>query len=167
MYCAGMLPSLPEQREGGATVGAGCHFGAGVVLGHDAVIGDRVQIGNHSDVGGARLEDDVFVGKRACLCDQPHPRSAARRGVVVRRGATIGDGAVVAAGVVVGRHAMVAPGAVVLKEVPSFAFVSGNPARQVGWSCKCGEPLDDALRCECGRAYRTFGNRLEEMPELE
>jgi len=47
-------------------------------------------------------------------------------------------------------------GAVVTRDVPDYALVVGNPARQMGWMCKCGERLDDNMTCS------VCGYRLEE-----
>ena len=84
--------------------------------------------------------------------------------MVVRRGATIGGGALVLPGVVVGEWAMVAAGAVVHKDVPAYGLVAGNPARQVGWACRCGRTLEPELTCACGRAYVRRDGELTPAP---
>jgi len=44
--------------------------------------------------------------------------------------------------------------------VPAHAFVVGNPARQIGWACTCGERLSDTLTCNaCGRGFQVLDNR--------
>ena len=57
------------------------------------------------------------------------------------RGATIGAGAVIVCGHDIGRYAFVGAGAVVTRNVPDFALVVGNPARQIGWMCLCAQKL--------------------------
>jgi len=80
----------------------------------------------------------------------------------VRRGATLGAGVVVVCGITVGAHAFVGAGAVVHRDVPAHAFMVGNPARQVGWVCLCGERLTDIFSCrECSRTYRRVDQGLE------
>ena len=61
---------------------------------------------------------------------------------LVKEGATIGANATIVCGITLGRHCFVGAGAVVTRDVPDHALVVGNPARQVGWMCSCGERLD-------------------------
>ena len=84
--------------------------------------------------------------------------------MLVRRGATVGGGALVLPGVVVGEWAMVAAGAVVHKDVPAYGLVGGNPARQVGWACVCGQTLDADHVCPCGRTYELRDGELAPAP---
>jgi UDP-2-acetamido-3-amino-2,3-dideoxy-glucuronate N-acetyltransferase len=43
---------------------------------------------------------------------------------------------------------------VVTRDVPDHALVVGNPARQIGWMCECGEKLDDTFKCtKCGSSF--------------
>ena len=60
---------------------------------------------------------------------------------LVRRGTTIGAGSIVGPGVTIGCFAMIGMGSVVTKSVPDFGLVVGNPARLVGYVCRCGEPV--------------------------
>jgi 6-phosphogluconate dehydrogenase len=46
-----------------------------------------------------------------------------------------------------GRHAFVGAGTVVTHDVPDYALVMGNPARQVGCVCRCGNKLDKYFHC--------------------
>jgi UDP-2-acetamido-3-amino-2,3-dideoxy-glucuronate N-acetyltransferase len=76
------------------------------------------------------------------------------RPTLVKRGASIGANATVVCGNTVGRYAFVGAGAVVNKNVPDYALAAGNPARQIGWVCECGERLGDDLHCpECDKKY--------------
>ncbi|WP_410595494.1 hypothetical protein [Amycolatopsis sp. lyj-23] len=84
--------------------------------------------------------------------------------VIVRRGATVGAGARVAPGVEIGPYAVVGIGAVVLGEAAAHALVLGNPARAVGWVCRCAGTLDIRLRCQrCGRVYEVAADLLTEI----
>lgn len=61
---------------------------------------------------------------------------------------------------------MVAAGAVVTHSLPDHALAAGNPARQVGWVCRCGKKLGPNLACAaCGRRYRRNGPGLCETAE--
>jgi len=53
----------------------------------------------------------------------------------------VGANATILCGVTIGRYAFIGAGAVVLKTVPDFALMVGNPARQVGWMCRCARRL--------------------------
>jgi UDP-2-acetamido-3-amino-2,3-dideoxy-glucuronate N-acetyltransferase len=160
----------------GARVGAGCTLGKGAFVDRSVVIGDLVKVGNYASVFGGTVEDEAFIGPYAVLILDAAPRSTNLDGSrkeagdfsvsppTVRRGASIGAHAVVMPGVVVGRHAMVAAGSVVHRDVGSHVLVGGNPARPLGFVCRCGGRLDDALSCErCGRGHREAGEGLEEV----
>ncbi len=57
-------------------------------------------------------------------------------------GASVGANATILCGINVGRYAFVGAGAVVLKDVPDFAIMVGNPAVQNGWMSAHGCRLD-------------------------
>lgn len=163
------------QVLAGATVGARCTIGKAAFIGAGARLGDDVKVGNHADVFGADVGDGAFIAPHACLLEDPAPRSlnldGSRRGpsdytsrpVQVGAGASIGAGAVVVPGVTIGAHALVGAGAVVHRDVEPHALVTGNPARQVGWVCRCGERLDDELACGCGLSYASVDGGLVEQ----
>jgi UDP-2-acetamido-3-amino-2,3-dideoxy-glucuronate N-acetyltransferase len=56
---------------------------------------------------------------------------------------------------------------VVTKDVPAYAVVYGNPARQHGWACQCGKVLafrGDQAECpDCHRQYRRIDDRTIEL----
>ena len=171
---------LAQIREG-ARLGHGCIVGRGAYVGPGVIIGDNVKLQNYALVyEPARLEDEVFVGPAVVLTNDMYPRSTdvagklkrpsdwAARGVVVRKGASLGARAVVLAGVVVGRWALVAAGAVVTRDVPDFALVAGVPARRVGWVGRAGVPLetdaDGRLRCpQTGELYAQVDDELQAL----
>ena len=59
----------------------------------------------------------------------------------VKRGASIGANATIVCGVTIGEYAMVGSGAVVNKDVKSYALMVGVPAKQIGWVSKAGNTL--------------------------
>jgi UDP-2-acetamido-3-amino-2,3-dideoxy-glucuronate N-acetyltransferase len=122
-------------------VGAFCFIARGAVVG----AGTRIQ-GNTSVWDGVVLGQDVFVGPSAVFTNIKRPRAAYPRApkwdrTFVDDEATLGAGCILVAPVRVGRCAMVGAGAVVTRDVPPHAIVVGNPARIVGWICRCGEEI--------------------------
>lgn len=75
-----------------------------------------------------------------------NPRSAINRRdqyakTYVGKGASIGANATIVCGHDIGKYAFIGAGAVVTKNVPAFALVVGNPARQLGWVGEYGHRL--------------------------
>ena len=148
-----------QVREG-ARLGSQCIVGKGTYIDFDVDIGNNVKIQNYSLVyHGATVEDGVFIGPRVCLTNDKLPRAITPDGtlkgtddwevspIVVRYGASLGAGTLVLPGVTIGRFAMVGAGAVVTRDVPDFGLVLGQPARLVGYVCRCGQRLTP---CESG-----------------
>jgi UDP-2-acetamido-3-amino-2,3-dideoxy-glucuronate N-acetyltransferase len=122
----------------GAVIGRDCNICDGVFIENDVVVGDRVTVKCGVQLwDGVRLGDDVFVGPNATFTNDPFPRSRrppdAFARTVIGTGASIGANATLLPGVHVGRHAMIGAGAVVLRDVPAYAIVAGNPAAIVGY----------------------------------
>jgi len=158
----------------GSTLGRCCNIGQNVVIGPRVQIGDNVKIQNNVSVyEGVTLEDDVFCGPSVVFTNILTPRSAFPRNrsednlhTLVQRGASLGANATVVCGTTIGAHALVGAGAVVTKDVPPYAVVYGNPARQHGWACECGIVLafqaDHAHCAACDRTYQqTTSTRIE------
>jgi UDP-2-acetamido-3-amino-2,3-dideoxy-glucuronate N-acetyltransferase len=142
----------------GARIGARCVLGQNVFVAATAVVGDDCRIQNNVSIyAGVTLEDHVFVGPSAVFTNVRMPRAQidqrhAFEPTLVGRGATIGANATVVCGVTVGEHAFVAAGAVVTRDVPAHALVSGIPARRNGSVCSCGQTrgtLAQIRRCAC------------------
>jgi UDP-2-acetamido-3-amino-2,3-dideoxy-glucuronate N-acetyltransferase len=76
-----------------------------------------------------------------------NPRSGVnRRGqytkTTVKKGASIGANATIVCGHDIGEYAFIGAGSVVTKQVPDYALVVGNPARQIGWMSEFGHRLN-------------------------
>ncbi|SFE00023.1 acyltransferase [Thermophagus xiamenensis] len=141
----------------GCRIGANCNIGQNVVIAPDVVIGNNVKIQNNVSVySGVICEDDVFLGPSCVFTNVSNPRSAVpRRGqyekTLVKKGATIGANATIVCGHTIGRYAFIGAGAVVTKDIPDYALVVGNPAKQIGWMSEYGHRLsfDDHGRAVC------------------
>jgi UDP-2-acetamido-3-amino-2,3-dideoxy-glucuronate N-acetyltransferase len=129
-------------------VGKNCRIGQNVVIGPNVTVGDGVKIQNNVSVfEGVTLEDDVFCGPSMVFTNVINPRSEIHRmdelrPTLVRKGATLGANCTIVCGVTIGEYAFVGAGAVVVRDVPDFALVVGNPARIIGWMCACGNRIE-------------------------
>jgi UDP-2-acetamido-3-amino-2,3-dideoxy-glucuronate N-acetyltransferase len=154
----------------GSKIGEKSNIGQNVVVGPDVSIGSGCKIQNNVSVyKGVTLEDKVFCGPSMVFTNVYNPRSAIRRmdellPTLVRKGATIGANATILCGITVGRYAFVGAGAVVLKDVLNHALVVGNPAKQKGWMCECGERIDNKLVCaKCMTKYKKTKTGLRKL----
>jgi len=131
----------------GCTIGQHCSIGQNVVISPEVRIGNRVNIQNNVSVyTGVICEDDVFLGPSAVFTNVINPRSAIvrkneYRTTLVQKGATIGANATIVCGITIGKYAFIGAGAVVTKNIPDYALVIGNPARQSGWMSEYGHKL--------------------------
>ena len=157
-----------QVREG-AKIGNNCIIGKNVYIDFDVAIGDNVKIQNNASIyHGVTIEDGVFIGPHACLLNDKIPRAITPSGelkrdadwevgkILVKYGASIGAGAVILPNVTIGRFAMVGAGAVVTKDVPDQRLVVGNPARMVGYVCRCGRNLKERE----GKGKREKGEKV-------
>ena len=153
----------------GARIGERCVLGQNVNVGARAVLGNNVKVQNNVSIyDDVIIEDDVFCGPSMVFTNVLTPRAHVSRKseyarTLVKRGATLGANCTVVCGHEVGRYAMVGAGAVVTKNVPDYALVVGNPARQIGWVCNCGERLKfqgaGAACARCGKGYRQVSEK--------
>jgi dTDP-4-amino-4,6-dideoxygalactose transaminase/acetyltransferase-like isoleucine patch superfamily enzyme len=143
-----------------SVVGGGCNIGQNVVVGPDARVGNNCKIQNNVSVyKGVTLEDEVFCGPSMVFTNVFNPRAAIKRmdeirPTLVKKGASIGANATIVCGITIGKYAFVGAGAVVTKDVPDHALMVGNPARQTGWMCECGEKINPRMVCSvCEKDY--------------
>ena len=155
----------------GASVGKTCNFGQNVVISPGVVIGDNVKIQNNVSVyTGVELEDDVFCGPSMVFTNVINPRSHVSRKheyrrTLVRRGASIGANATIVCGVTLGKYCFIGAGAVVTRDVPDYALMTGVPAKQTGWVCNCGNRLPSSpspVCSACRRQYLISGGTCKE-----
>jgi UDP-2-acetamido-3-amino-2,3-dideoxy-glucuronate N-acetyltransferase len=129
-------------------MGENCNIGQNVVVSPEVILGNNVKIQNNVSLyTGVICEDDVFLGPSMVFTNIINPRSAIIRKdqymkTIVKKGASIGANATIVCGHNIGEYAFVGAGAVVTKEVPAYALVVGNPAKQIGWISEYGHRLD-------------------------
>jgi len=122
----------------GARIGADCNICDHVFIENEVTVGDRVTIKSGVQLwDGITVEDDVFIGPNVTFTNDLFPRSKRYpdqfQKTVIRKGASIGANATILAGHVIGKNAMVGAGAVVVRDVPPNAIVTGNPGRISGY----------------------------------
>ena len=129
-------------------IGKNCNIGQNCVVSPEVVLGENVKIQNNVSVyTGVTCEDDVFLGPSMVFTNVINPRSNVnRRGQYtktnVKRGVSIGANATIVCGHDIGQFAFIGAGAVVTKEVPAYAVLVGNPAKQIGWMSEFGHRLN-------------------------
>ena len=132
---------------------------------------------NVSIYDAVTLEDDVFCGPSMVFTNVYNPRSAVERKseyrrTLIKKGATLGANSTIVCGVTVGEYAFVAAGAVINKNVPSYALMAGVPARQIGWMSQHGErlalPLSGDAETTCpatGTKYKLQNGEVTCQPQ--
>ena len=156
----------------GCVIGDNCNIGQNVVIGPDVSIGNGCKIQNNVSIyKGVTLEDDVFCGPSMVFTNVINPRAHVVRKkeirpTLVRKGATLGANCTIVCGHRIGRYAFIGAGSVVTGDVPDHALMVGNPAKQVGWICACGNRLDKKRQCKvCGNTYRKEASGLSSHAE--
>ena len=171
----------------GASLGDQCIVGEKSYIAYDVTIGHRVKINAMVYICyGVHIEDGVMISAGTIFTNDRFPRATTPAldqlrpsepdspvsRTWVRRGATIGAGCVIGAGLEIGEFAMVGMGAVVTRHVGKQHLVVGNPARTIGYVCRCGpllartdelpvaDPYNVACQ-ECGSRYVIIDRRVQ------
>jgi UDP-2-acetamido-3-amino-2,3-dideoxy-glucuronate N-acetyltransferase len=158
----------------GCVLGENCNIGQNVVISPEVVLGKNVKVQNNVSIyTGVSCDDDVFLGPSCVFTNVLNPRSAVNRRdnylqTHVGKGASIGANATIVCGHNIGAFAFIGAGAVVTKEIPAYALVVGNPARQIGWMSEFGQRLNfdtnGLATCpESGQQYQLKENRVERI----
>lgn len=154
-----------------SVIGKNCNIGQNVVVSPGVILGDNCKVQNNVSIyTGVICDDDVFMGPSMVFTNVVNPRSAIIRKheyakTHVGRGASIGANATIVCGHDIGKYAFIGAGAVVVKHVPDYALVVGNPARQIGWMSEFGHRLNfdeqGLATCpESGESYQLKDNKV-------
>lgn len=152
-------------------IGEYCNIGQNVVILPGVILGKNVKVQNNVSIyTGVICEDDVFLGPSMVFTNVTNPRSAVNRKdqyakTLVKKGASIGANATIVCGHDIGRFAFIGAGAVVTKNVPDYALVMGNPAKQTGWMSEYGNKLNfnkngEGVCAESGEKYLLIDGKV-------
>lgn len=136
-------------------IGKDCNIGDHVFIESGVCIGNYVTIKNNVMIwNGVTIEDGVFVGPGVIFTNDLYPRSrrfneTAKRysgnwlkETLVLQGCSIGAGSIILCGITLGKFSLIGAGSIVTGNIPDYVLVFGNPAKKIGYVCKCGELLD-------------------------
>jgi len=117
-------------------IGENVSIGSGSNVEHHVIIGNNVRI--HSNVFIPEytvLEDNSWIGPNVVFTNAKYPRTKNTKkklkGAIVCKEAMIGANATILPSVKIGEKALVGAGSVVVKDVPPYKVVAGNPARVI------------------------------------
>ena len=157
-----------------SVLGDNCYLGQNVVVSSKVTLGNNVKVQNNVSIyTGVICEDDVFLGPSMVFTNIINPRSAVVRrdkyvSTLIKRGASIGANATVICGNTIGEFALIGAGAVITRDVASYALVVGNPAKQIGWVSEYGNRLEfgesgKATCDESGQKYLLENNSVRRL----
>jgi acetyltransferase EpsM len=126
--------NIPKERfatiiHPTAVVSEFAKIGKGVCIQPFVSVGPNVEIGNHIQIyaqsligHNSTLKDYSYVANNACV----------GANVVLEEGAYLGTNCSLLENISVGKWSLVGIGSVVIRDVPSFSKVAGNPSRIIG-----------------------------------
>ncbi len=155
-------------------IGENCNFGQNVVVSPEVKLGNNVKVQNNVSIyTGVICEDDVFLGPSMVFTNIVNPRSAVIRReeyvtTLVRKGATIGANATIVCGIEIGKFAFIGAGAVVIRNVPAYALVVGNPAKHIGWMSEYGHRLqfDAEGKATCPESKESYKQENDQVRKI-
>ena len=155
---------INSQIREKSEIGKNCIISKDTYIDIHVKIGSNVKIQNGVSVyHGVTIEDDVFVGPNATFTNDFYPRAFNDNWKIsktlIKKGASIGANVTIVCGITVGEYALIGAGSVVNKNVLPYTLMVGNPAKIIGYVCKCGHRLDENMKCsKCGKVIEVRNN---------
>lgn len=157
-----------------AIIGSNCNIGQNVFIDNNTKIGNGVKIQNNVSVyNSVIIEDDCFLGPSMVFTNVINPRAHIERkleykSTILKIGATIGANATIVCGITLGSYCLVGAGSVVIRDVPDFALIVGNPSKQIGWVSEAGIKLEfgksmHSICKETGQKYILENNKVRRI----
>jgi acetyltransferase-like isoleucine patch superfamily enzyme len=136
------------QVRNGVKIGHNCKLGKDVYVDENVIIGNFVKIQNGVSVfDGVVISSNVFNGPNVVFTNDKFPRAFIddweKRPTQIMYGASIGGNATIVCGNTIGEYSLVGAASVITKNVPKHSLVVGNPAKIVGFVCKCANKLSE------------------------
>lgn len=117
-------------------IGDDVSVGTATVIEHHVKIGNRVRIHSQAFIPEFTiLEDECWIGPNVVITNALHPlcpkAKECLRGPRIHRGAKVGANATLLPDIDIGEFSLIGAGAVVVKDVPPYKVVAGNPAKVI------------------------------------
>jgi len=122
----------------------GAEVGETAKIGHNCIVFPNGKVGNGCNIQcntniyyGVTLEEDVFIGPSVTFTNDLNPRAFLPKPpeqmvpTLIKKGVSIGANATILCGITIGKYAAVGAGSVVIRDVPPYTLVAGNPARVI------------------------------------
>ncbi|GAB1452020.1 hypothetical protein MASR2M47_20760 [Draconibacterium sp.] len=154
---------------GNAVIGKNCNINFNVFIENDVIVGNNVTIKSGVQLwDGVRIEDNVFISPNVSFTNDLIPRSKQYPKqflrTLVKEGASIGANSTIIGGVTVGKYAMIGAGSIITKDIPDYNLWFGQPATFKGYICKCGNKLDNLLKCTCcSKSFKMVNGIINEQ----
>lgn len=135
-------------------IGGYCFIESGSRIGDGSTIKNGVSIWRNIVIG-----NNCFIGPNVVFTNDLFPRSVLKKNIdqllttYVEDGATIGANATINPGLKIGLNSFVGSGSVVVRDVKNYSKVVGNPAKEIGWICKCSGKIKNLTCQECQKKY--------------